>query len=247
MSSEEYIREAVATLWDRYRDPLSLDELAHVARMSKFHFIRVFRQTTGVSPGRFLAAVRLHKSKYLLRTTRLSAAEVSLAVGYHSVGTFTRRFTEAVGVSPIQYRRMAHGKQPMVPVTATGSGRRDAGAVRGVVHRAETPDTRFFVGVFPGRILQSSPVAGAVVHDSEPFYFPAVPAGSWYLLAVALGPDHRDGGSPPGGCVGPLRVRQFDQLAVDITIRRPDWRCPPIVAVLPSTHLRGTLGHAVVS
>ncbi|MFD0592037.1 helix-turn-helix domain-containing protein [Catellatospora coxensis] len=78
---------------------------------SKFHFSRMFQRVTGLSPGRFLSALRLQQAKQLLVTTSFNVSDISLRVGYTSVGTFSTRFTRSVGLSPTIYRRR-HGITP---------------------------------------------------------------------------------------------------------------------------------------
>nr|ABS50455.1 NapR1 [Streptomyces aculeolatus] len=97
---EHLVRHAVTTIRERFFEPLSLDDLAQSVRVSKYHFLRVFTRVTGVTPGRFLSAVRLHEAKRLLLSTSLTVADISAQVGYSSTGSFTRRFTESVGLSP---------------------------------------------------------------------------------------------------------------------------------------------------
>ena len=57
------VDRAVSCIWERYSDPLSLADMARSAMLSRFHFARVFEKQTGVSPGRFLAAVRIYQAK----------------------------------------------------------------------------------------------------------------------------------------------------------------------------------------
>ena len=92
--------------------------MARAAMFSKFHFSRIFRRVTGVSPGRFLSAIRLQEAKHLLVSTTLNVADISLRVGYNSVGTFSSRFTRSVGMSPTAYRRY-RGFSSRIPVDET--------------------------------------------------------------------------------------------------------------------------------
>ncbi|CAM5566892.1 HTH-type transcriptional activator RhaR [Streptomyces glaucescens] len=107
---EHLAQGAVITIRERFHEPLSLDDLARSVMVSKFYFLRVFRRITGVTPGRFLSAVRLHEAKRLLADTRLNVADISAQVCYSSTGTFSRRFTASVGISPTQYRRISRGE-----------------------------------------------------------------------------------------------------------------------------------------
>ena len=99
---ETTVEKVVGSLRHRLQEQLTLDDLAKMARFSKFHFARMFRKVTGVSPRRYLYALRLHEAKRLLITTSASVAEISNQVGYSSVGTFTSRFVASVGISPAQ-------------------------------------------------------------------------------------------------------------------------------------------------
>ena len=75
--------------------------------MSEAHFIRTFRATFGETPHRYLQRRRVERAMFLLRQTELSVTEVSLEVGFASLGTFSRTFTAIVGCAPSAYRRTA--------------------------------------------------------------------------------------------------------------------------------------------
>jgi AraC-like DNA-binding protein len=89
----------------RYADPLDLHALARAAHVSPRHFSRSFRRTFGETPYQYLLTRRIERARHLLRTTDLRVAEVCLAVGFTSVGSFTTMFRRHVGVSPTTYRR----------------------------------------------------------------------------------------------------------------------------------------------
>jgi transcriptional regulator GlxA family with amidase domain len=93
----------------RYAEPLDLEALARAAHVSPRHFSRSFRETFGETPHRYLLTRRIERARYLLRTTDMQVAEVCLAVGFNSVGSFTTTFRRHVGVSPSEYRRENRG------------------------------------------------------------------------------------------------------------------------------------------
>ena len=90
-----------------YAQPLDVDALARDAHMSAGHFSRRFRLAYGESPYSYLMTRRVERAMALLRRGDLSVTEVCFAVGCSSLGTFSTRFTELVGVPPSVYRRDA--------------------------------------------------------------------------------------------------------------------------------------------
>ena len=90
-----------------YAQPLDVEALARDAHMSAGHFSREFRRAYGESPYSYLMTRRIERAMALLRRGDLSVTEVCFAVGCSSLGTFSTRFTELVGVSPSAYRRQA--------------------------------------------------------------------------------------------------------------------------------------------
>jgi len=88
----------------RYSDPLTVDDLAHAAGLSRAHFSRAFRRAFGESPHAYLLTRRLERAAALLRSTDRSVTEICFAIGLHSVGSFTSSFTRTYGVPPAAYR-----------------------------------------------------------------------------------------------------------------------------------------------
>lgn len=87
-------------------EPLRLADHAHAGNYSPYHFHRLFLESTGTTPGRFLMAERMAEAKQLLAHTGLLVCTVQRTTGYASLGTFTTQFTRAVGVSPGAFRRL---------------------------------------------------------------------------------------------------------------------------------------------
>ena len=88
----------------RYFEPLGVDDLARAAGLSRAHFSREFRRVFGESPHAYLLTRRLERAAALLRTTDNSVAEICLAVGLQSIGSFTTSFSRTYGQSPTAYR-----------------------------------------------------------------------------------------------------------------------------------------------
>lgn len=88
-----------------YAQPLNVEALARDAFMSAGHLSRQFRQAYGESPYSYLMTRRIERAMALLRQGDLSVTEVCFAVGCSSLGTFSTRFTELVGMPPSIYRQ----------------------------------------------------------------------------------------------------------------------------------------------
>ncbi|MER5915875.1 helix-turn-helix transcriptional regulator [Streptomyces sp. NPDC001982] len=90
-----------------YAQPLNVEALARSVNMSAGHLSRQFRAAYGESPYAYLMTRRIERAAALLRRGDLSVTEVCFAVGCASLGTFTTRFTELVGMPPGAFRRQA--------------------------------------------------------------------------------------------------------------------------------------------
>lgn len=88
----------------RHAEPLTVDDLARAAGLSRAHFSREFRRTFGETPHAYLLTRRLERAAALLRDTDRSVADICLSVGLQSIGSFTTSFTRTYGVSPAAYR-----------------------------------------------------------------------------------------------------------------------------------------------
>src|SRR4051794_38528747 len=107
---------AVRDRMDReYAQPLNVEELARGAHMSAGHLSREFRLAYGESPYAYLMTRRIERAMALLRRGDLSVTEVCFTVGCSSLGTFSTRFTELVGVPPSTYREQSAGATAGMP------------------------------------------------------------------------------------------------------------------------------------
>jgi AraC-like DNA-binding protein len=93
-----------------YAQPLDVEALARGAHMSAGHLSRQFRLAYGESPYSYLMTRRIERAMALLRRGDLNVTEVCFEVGCSSLGTFSTRFTELVGLPPSVYRREAAGE-----------------------------------------------------------------------------------------------------------------------------------------
>jgi AraC-like DNA-binding protein len=239
------VERVILTMKDRLAEPLTLQEMADIAVSSPYHFNRVFRHLTGIPPCQFLSALRMEAAKRLLLTTDLNVIDICFEVGYDSLGTFTTRFTQLVGLPPTSFRRMAERLnvaeifeqyRKAADYLPPASGRP---GVRGLVTGVEEFDGLIFVGLFPLSIPQAGPISCALLTGPGEYYLEAAHDGRYSVMAAAL--DKTDDAyaallaeNARRGMVGPLSVRDGVASAhSDLCLRRPRLTDPPITIALP--------------
>jgi AraC family transcriptional regulator len=228
---------AIETMQGRLGEQLTVDDLARSAMFSKFHFTRVFQRVTGVSPGRFLSALRLQKAKELLVSTSMKVSDISISVGYNSVGTFSSRFSRSVGMPPTIYRQR-EGFADAITAEPVGAGFSSA-AVRCELHLDEPdPDALIFVGLFTDRIPEGRPARCAVVREKDHVVFDNPPLGRWFLLAQSVSgsdtggePDHADRPVKVASA-GPIAIHRNSVMSIDLDLRPCRALDPPVLLAL---------------
>jgi len=103
-----------------YAKPLDVDALARGVNMSAGHLSREFKRAYGESPYSYLMTRRIERAMALLQRGDLTVTEVCFEVGCSSLGTFSTRFTELVGVPPSAYQREARHPSEGVPSVMAG-------------------------------------------------------------------------------------------------------------------------------
>lgn len=97
----------------RFAESLDVPYLASTVGLSASHFSREFKKAFGETPHQYLYRRRIERAATLLRSTQMPVTEVALAVGYESLGTFTRTFTRLMGRPPLEHRAL--GPLPQAP------------------------------------------------------------------------------------------------------------------------------------
>jgi AraC-like DNA-binding protein len=239
------VERVIRYMYANLADEITIDDMARTAMFSKFHFSRLFHAVTGLSPGRFLSAVRLQAAKRMLISTNMSVTEICFRAGYNSVGTFSFRFAAVVGVPPTVYRyNSGYISQLSVnarrsdwdPSSNTLSGK--------IILPSPGPKDLVFVGVFPDPIIQGKPIKYAICDDvSWAFKLDGIPAGTWYLLSfsftqgdnsVLLNSGH-DSVSPLVAVHGPITVTsRLPVRPVDMVMRQMRVIDPPVLLAVPN-------------
>lgn len=242
------IDEVIAYIHRHLNEPLPLARLAGYAAYSPYHFTRIFKERTGLPPLYYVSALRLQKAKDMLLRTNLSVRDIGLEIGQQSLGTFTTRFTERVGVTPSDFRNSArltghylHSLQTLdnwSPPQLAAAGRylRVDGTVR-----AEAPfEGVILIGLFAKPIPEGLPLYGTLLGSLGSFSFTDVRPGTYYLMAtsVSWGAQAVDVLVPQttlrARLKEPIVVEPFTPVAhQEIALHPPRPDDPPILISLP--------------
>lgn len=187
------VTRVIAHLTANLGEDHTLNDMADVAMLSPFHFNRIFREVTGVSPVRYLYALRIAEAKRLILTTRLKVIDICYAVGYNSLGSFNNRFVSLVGYSPRRIRSLAARVDPaelrrLIDARAGPAAllRRDPCSIWGKIEGPEEFSGVSMMALFPGPSSNAFPIA-CVLSEQGCYALPPVPqAGNFYVMAVGF-------------------------------------------------------------
>jgi AraC-like DNA-binding protein len=101
------LRRAIEYMHDNCGRDLGLPEISQAAYLSEFHFARLFKKLTGMTPHSYLASMRIERARHLLAESDLPITDVGARVGYSSQSHFTKVFREATGMTPRAFRLAA--------------------------------------------------------------------------------------------------------------------------------------------
>jgi AraC-like DNA-binding protein len=231
------ISQVIEIMHRNYGSALTMRDLAEFAALSPYHFTRKFHRAVGVPPISFLTAVRIAQAKRLLLSTSLTVSAITNEVGYSSVGTFTRRFAEYVGMSPARYR-----SSPAAVVTRPGPPAGcEACTIRGVVDSVPGyPIHLLAVGVFDGPLAQGPPRQLCTMSGPGPWQLDGIASGTYYLIAAAAAEcwnDHARGlpvrDPALAGRTGPVTVRPGTLAGARITLQPWSLSQAPLLFPLP--------------
>ncbi len=251
------VEQAIGLMKNHLHEDLSLEEIAESVYFSPYYFNRLFRQHIGVPPGEFFTALRINTAKRLLLTTSLRITDICYEVGYTSIGSFTTRFTQSVGLSPralrLCWQRMEPREKSEVPEVERQhqlSGRsiingtyQQLACLTGRISTTQTFQGHIYIGLFPKPIPQGRPIACTKLAAPGMFHIVSrttIPDGQYYLLSAAfpqdvafqtlLLPDASILVSIAGPvCVSRGRVRE----PVSLALRPWQWSDPPLIVAAP--------------
>jgi AraC family transcriptional regulator len=240
------IDEVIAYIHNNIYDPLPLARLAEYAAYSPYHFSRIFKERMGLSPQYFIAALRLQKAKDLLLNTNLSIRDVGLEIGQQSLGTFTTRFTERVGVTPSQFRNSAQHTGSLLQSLQRLEDWRDVkplhpyNCVEGIIEADQAFEGVILIGLFARPLPEGLPLYGTLLPGLGKFRIAGIKPGVYYLMAtsVSWGTQSKDLLLPQAT----LRTRAHAPIVVkphtsvpyqEVMLYPPKADDPPILISLP--------------
>ena len=240
----ESVERVIAVMRDHLDEPLTVRQLARIGYASPYHFIRNFRRITGIPPAQFLRALRLDAAKRMLTETEKKVIDICYEVGYTSVGTFTRRFVDLLGVSPVRLRRLAGTRSiPLPSDQLAGSTKRQVqmdAAVTGYVQAPHGFHGVIAVGLFTTRMPQGKPVSCALLRGGGMYQLESALEGEFYLFAVGLkepagAPIYFDYSAALRAGGHSIRIsRGSVQGPTFLELRPPSPFDPPLLLVLPA-------------
>jgi len=242
---QKAVQRVIAHMKRHLEAPVDLEQLAQIAAISKFHFVRVFDEITGTTPHHFLACLRMQRAKELLLKPQATITDVCLEVGYASLGTFSKTFSSLVGISPQEFRAMpkrlslARFAKAIWKYLATD--RKFSGPeLEGTITGPSRPRGFIFVGTFTGGVPQGVPYSGTVLVKPGAFRIERPRIPEFHLMAVLV-PFSANLSAMianlPVGLVASQRVQNKGgerQAKPSIRLRPLRPTDPPIVLALPA-------------
>lgn len=185
------IERVIAHMRAYLAEPLDLNALSSVAAMSRFHFIRVFEEITGVSPHHFLSCLRIQHAKALLADSDRPVTDICMTVGYSSLGSFSSVFAQFVGLSPTAFRnlpRRLSTEQVFQKVRTFLQNQQNTSGpfLKGRLESCDDSRGYYFVGAFTTGVPQGRPQAGTVMLSPGTFRIAAPRQAKFHLLAALL-------------------------------------------------------------
>ncbi|SFL54410.1 Helix-turn-helix domain-containing protein [Paenibacillus sp. 1_12] len=255
------IDQVIAYIHQHIDEPISLSQLASHLAYSPYHFTRIFKERMGLSPLYYVSSLRLQKAKDLLLRTNLSVRDIGLEIGQQSLGTFTTRFTERVGMTPTDFRNSTleassefRSLHNLKDLCTSHSDNNHYGRIEGTIQSTIPFDGVILIGLFPKPIPEGLPLHGTLLFSLGDFCFTGVQPGTYYLMAtsVSWGMQATDILLPHTT----LRTRSREPIVVQscsdvphqqVTLHVPRLDDPPILISLPllmSNFLNRTMQHS---
>lgn len=236
------VEQAIDYMKQNLERELTTREIAQMVGYSEYHFIRIFKGVTGISPRHFLSALRIEAGKKKLLQPSNSLLNTVLSLGFLSMGSFSNRFKQYVGISPIQFRKTSQklAENLQIEQEMIVEEERSHSIVSCTIHYPETFKGIIFVGLFPRPIPDQRPLKGTAFRQGRnTCRFSDVPPGDYYVLAAGIPRSM----NPKAyylleNCLRaktaePIHVNHQTTSSVTLSLREPFPFDPPILVNLP--------------
>lgn len=187
------IDEVISYIHQHMDEPLTLSRLASHVAYSPYHFTRIFKRRIGLSPLYYVSSLRLQKAKDLLLRTNWSVRDIGLTIGQQSLGTFTTRFTERVGVSPSEFRNSTmqaenyfRSLQKLDDWSTSHPIADQYARIEGTIQSSVPFEGVILIGLFAKPIPEGLPLYGTLLSSLRNFCFTGVKPGTYYLMATSV-------------------------------------------------------------
>lgn len=224
---------------------LTAEQLAAHVGYSHYHFIRVFKRVTGISPRHYLSALRIEAGKLHLLKEPSLLIKILNSIGFQSAGSFNTRFKQLVGISPQKFRttskqlfnHMNEWEHKQLELADD-----DEAPSRLTCQIITPPSFRgmIFVGLFPRPIPDQRPIMGTAMNQSSRFCtFTNIPPGMYYVMVAGItwSINPRDyfllNQALRGIYEDPIQIKKESKLNISFALRDPLPQDPPIVINLP--------------
>lgn len=240
------VRQAIQYMKLHLDHDITSEQLAAHVGYSPYHFTRVFKKVTGISPRHYLSALRIEAGKlHLLKEPGL-LVKILHAIGFQSAGSFNTRFKQQVGITPQKFRSTSqqlfihmneweHKQLEAQSADDEASSRLTCQIITPLSFRGV-----IFVGLFPRPIPDQRPIKGTAINSStRSCMLTNIPPGSYYVMAagIAWSLNPRDyfllNEALRGMYEGPIHITNETKLHIAITLREPLPQDPPIIINLP--------------
>lgn len=238
------VLKAIDYMKNHLEQDLTTKQLANHVSYSTYHFIRIFKDVTSISPRRYLSALRIeHGKEMLANSSSPTILNALLGAGFWSVGTFSTVFKNSVGLSPKGFQNSIKHLHSFLNSYRFQDEKIESIAKPAVFCHLEIPKNFrdvVFVGLFTKPIPYRRPVVGtAVKSTTKKCLFTMVPPGEYYLLNAAIpwSLKPKDYFLPDNALMGkaehPILIEDNTITEATVLLRNPLPYDPPIIINLP--------------
>lgn len=106
LNHKQNLNSAINYMKEHYTQTITIDDLSQISNISKYYFIKLFREMTGITPYRYIILIRIDQSKKLLKHTQLSVSQIAEEAGFCDSKNFITNFKNITGMTPLKFRNL---------------------------------------------------------------------------------------------------------------------------------------------